>query len=501
MKLFTAEQIRAWDKYTIENEPISSIDLMERAATKLTDWYLENCSNFKEVTIFCGVGNNGGDGLVMGRLLSNEGCNVTCYIVHFSENQSKDFQENLERLPKRVSCHHIINEEDIPSLEKDTVVIDCIFGSGLSRAPKGITQKTIVTINQSNAPVISIDIASGLYADHYSSHFNSIIEADITLTLETPKLSMLFVENAKNVGEMIVIPIQLSNQYLSETHSKHFFSTEDVVKQIYKPRTKFDHKGKFGNSLLVGGSKGMIGAIQLATKAALRSGTGKTTALVPSCGYEIMQATLPEAMCIADPSRNHIVASTLLKNFTAIGIGPGLGQHDQTRKAIRSIIEDFEKPIVLDADALNLLSENDEWWKFLPENSILTPHVGEFERLTRVHYVQSFDRVEAARKMAVHRQIIIILKGANTAVCLPNGEVHFNSTGNPGLAKGGSGDALLGIITSLLSQKYTPKEAALLGVFLHGKAADIAVQDRGYESLITSDVIDCLGKAFISLLK
>ncbi|WP_044200510.1 bifunctional ADP-dependent NAD(P)H-hydrate dehydratase/NAD(P)H-hydrate epimerase [Flammeovirga sp. OC4] len=501
MKLFTAEQIRAWDKYTIENEPISSLDLMERAATKLTDWYLENCSNFKDVTLFCGVGNNGGDGLVMARLLSNEGFNVTCYIVHFSDNPSKDFSENLERLPQRVACYSIKNEDDVPSLSKDTVIIDCIFGSGLSRAPKGITQKTIITINQSNSPVISIDIASGLYADHYSSHFQGIIEADITLTLETPKLSMLFVENAKNVGEMIVIPIHLHQEYINDTNSNHFFSTDDVIKQIYKPRNKFDHKGKFGNTLLVGGSKGMIGAIQLATRAALRSGTGKTTSLVPSCGYEIMQATLPEAMCIADPSKNHIVASTLLKNFTAIGIGPGLGQHDQTRIAIRSIIEDFEKPIVLDADALNLLAQNEEWWDFIPENSILTPHVGEFERLTGVHYVQSFDRVEAARKMAIHRQIIIVLKGANTAVCLPNGEVHFNSSGNPGLAKGGSGDALLGIITGLLSQQYSPKEAALLGVYLHGKAADIAVQDKGYESLITSDVIDSLGKAFISLLE
>lgn len=500
MKLYTAEQIRAWDKYTIENEPISSLDLMDRAAKQLTEWYLENCQNFKDVTIFCGVGNNGGDGLAMARLLRSEGYNVTCYIVEFSKKYSPDFQENLERLPKTISCHFIKNEVDIPSLKQDSVILDCIFGSGLSRAPLGIAQQTIHKINQSNSPVIAIDIASGLYSDHYSTHFQAIIEADITLTLETPKFSMLFMENAKNVGDLIVIPIQLSENFHKEAKTPFTYTTQLEAQNIYKPRTKFDHKGKFGNTLLIGGSKGMIGAIQLATKASLRVGTGKTTALVPSCGYEIMQATVPEAMCIADPSRYHIVASVLVSKYTAIGIGPGIGKHEQTQKVIRTILEDFEKPVVLDADAINLLSENKEWWNFIPENSILTPHVGEFERLSGVNYVQSFDRLDATSKMAQEHKVIIILKGANTAICLPSGEIHFNSTGNPGLAKGGSGDALLGIITGLLSQKYKPHDAAILGVYLHGKAADIAVKEYGYESLITTDVIESLGKAFITLL-
>lgn len=499
MKLFTAEQIREWDKFTIQNEPISSLDLMERAATALSHWYINHCSNFKDIIIFCGVGNNGGDGLALARLLTNEDFNVTCYIVHFNDKPSGDFLENRERLPKKVDCFDINDESDIPSLDNKHVIIDCIFGSGLSRAPKGIAQKTIMTINQSNAPIIAVDIASGLFTDHYSTHFQTIIEADITLTLETPKFSMLFMENHDKVGKMVVVPIGLNHKYLKETSSTNYYITPKIAKNIYRPRGKFDHKGKFGNTLLVGGSKGMIGAISIATKAALRSGTGKTTALVPSCGYEIIQATSPEAMCIADPSRNHIVASTLLKKYTAIGIGPGIGQHEQTAKAIRSIIEDFELPIVLDADALNLLASHENWWDFIPENSILTPHVGEFEKLTGINYVQSFDRLEAAKKIAGKRKVIIILKGANTAICLPSGEVYFNSTGNPGLAKGGSGDALLGLITGLLSQNYSAAEASILGVYLHGKAADLAAENIGHESLLISDVIDQFGQAYIQI--
>ncbi|MBB3696020.1 NAD(P)H-hydrate dehydratase [Flammeovirga yaeyamensis] len=497
MKLYTAQQIRDWDKFTIKNEPIKSIDLMERAAGKLTDWYLENCGGYEDVSIFCGIGNNGGDGLVMARLLSNEQFDVKVFIVHFGENPSPDFTENLERLPKKIDCVHIKESTDIPELNKETVIVDCIFGSGISRPPKGITLDVITKINKSNNPVISVDIASGLYTDHYSTHFNSIVEADITLTLEVPKLSMLFPENEKNVGELHILKIGLDKEYARTVDSNFYFTTSQTAEKIYKPRKRFDHKGKFGHVLLVGGSKGMIGAVQLATRSALRSGAGKTSVIVPSCGYEILQATCPEAMCIADPSRNHIVASTLLKPYTAIGIGPGIGKHEQTKKAIRSIIEDAEKPIVLDADALNLLSENSDWWEMIPENSILTPHVGEFERLADIHFINSFDRLEAASKMAQDRKVIIILKGANTAVCLPNGEIHFNSTGNPGLAKGGSGDALLGLITGLLGQKYNSMEAAILGVYIHGKAGDYAAQNMSIESVTTSDVIDHIGKVFL----
>ncbi|MBB6461145.1 NAD(P)H-hydrate dehydratase [Flammeovirga kamogawensis] len=501
MKLFTTQQIRDWDAFTIANEPIDSIDLMERAASRLTDWYYENCERYNDITFFCGIGNNGGDGLVMARLLHLMNFKVKCYIVHFSDKISEDFKQNLSRLPKNIQCYDIKEENDLPTIEEDTVIVDCIFGSGLSRPPKGITQQTIIEINKSNNPVIAIDIASGLYADHYSTHFQTIVEADITLTLEVPKLAMLFPENDKNVGELNIIPIELSKKFKEETPSNYFFTTHKNVQQIYRPRKRFDHKGKFGNLLIVGGSKGMIGAVQLATKAGLRAGAGKTTALVPACGYEIIQATIPEAMCISDPSRNHIVASTLVSKYSAIGIGPGIGQHEQTQKAVRSIIEDAEKPIVLDADALNMLSKNEEWWSLLPKNSILTPHVGEFERLAGIQFINSFDRLEAASKMAQDCEVIVVLKGANTAICLPNGQIHFNSTGNAGLAKGGSGDALLGIISSLLAQKYKPYEAAILGVYLHGKAGDYASAEKGFESMVASDVIENLGKAFFELLK
>ncbi|WP_281613181.1 NAD(P)H-hydrate dehydratase [Flammeovirga sp. SubArs3] len=499
MKLYTAQQIRDWDKYTIENEPIAGIDLMERAATALTEWYEENLDRYRDITIVCGIGNNGGDGLVMARLLHQQGYNLKCYIVHFGDHPSDDFKENLERLPKKISCEDIREIEDIPHFSDETVIIDCIFGSGISRPPKGTTLQVIERINASHNPVISVDIASGLYTDHYSTHFQSIINADITLSIEIPKLSMLFPENEKNVGELHIVPIGLHKGYHSTTTTPYFFTTSQTVQGIYKPRKRFDHKGKYGHLLLIGGSKGMIGAVQLSTKAALRSGSGKTTVIVPACGYEIMQATCPEAMCIADPSRNHIVASTLLSPFSAIGIGPGIGKHEQTAKAIRSILEDAKVPVVIDADALNMLAENEEWWDFLPENSILTPHVGEFERLTDIHFINSFDRLEAASKMAQERKVIIVLKGANTAICLPNGHIHFNSTGNPGMAKGGSGDALLGIISGLLAQPYTPQEAAILGVYIHGKAGDYTAIDKSVEAMTTSDLIDNIGKVFLGI--
>jgi ADP-dependent NAD(P)H-hydrate dehydratase / NAD(P)H-hydrate epimerase len=517
MKILTAEQIRQADQYTIENEPISSIELMERAASKCADWLLHEYDSpinifladaKKSIKIFCGTGNNGGDGLVIARKLAEEDFpNVSVYLVLYSDTFSPDFQTNMEILLafeeslNNLKIEYIKSENDFPALSEEDVVIDAIFGSGLNKPITGFTAQLIEKINESKAEVVAIDIPSGLFVeDNADAENRAIIKADRTLTFQFPKLSFLYDPNYAFTGEVNVLSIHLHPDFIAKAPTTNFILTENKVKRLVKIRSKVSHKGHFGHALLVVGSEGKMGAAVLAARACLRTGVGLLTLHIPKCGYQILQTTVPEAMAEIDKKKKFITnvykQEADLEKYTVIGIGCGIGKHEKTATALLALLKVYKKPMVIDADALNILAENPNWWEFIPQNSILTPHPKEFERLFG-RTPNPYLRHQLQLAMSKQRQIFIILKGATTCITTPDGKSYFNNeVGNAGMATGGSGDVLTGMLTSLLAQGYTPTEAAFLGVYLHGMAGDVAKSRLNEETMIASDIIRGLPRAF-----
>jgi ADP-dependent NAD(P)H-hydrate dehydratase / NAD(P)H-hydrate epimerase len=499
MKILSAEQIRAWDQYTITNEPIPSIDLMERAASKCFEWLEENNFLIYPFAIFCGKGNNGGDGLAIARMLANKGCTISVYILEFGHKGTEDFQVNLARLHQypSVKIQFIQDETNFHELSKDTIVIDALFGSGLTRPLDGITERLVEYINKSGCTVISIDIPSGMSVDK-SSKGNAIIKADHTLTFQCYKQAFLVAENAEFIGEVIILDIGLSSEYLSSVDAKFELIDDNIINSIYKPRNQFAHKGIFGHSLIIAGSYGKIGAAVLSSKACLRTGVGLLTCYIPKCGYEIMQTSLPEAMVMTDINSSMITKiDDDVSKYDSIGIGPGLGTAPETRSAIKELFSVYKKPSVIDADGLNGLSM-DKSLSSLPSGSILTPHPKEFERLFGV-CKNDFERIDKTLTNAKQLNCTIVLKGHHTFIATAGGKGYFNSTGNAGMATAGSGDVLTGMITALLAQGYSSEQAAILGVYLHGSAGDIAEKQFSQEAMIAGDIIDNIGNAFKQL--
>lgn len=491
MKILSIDKIREADRYTIEHELIRSVDLMERAAGQVFEWLKLRVKKEDKIKVFCGMGNNGGDGLVVARLLANEGFAPEVFLVRYSEKMSHDCEENYEALQyntNKVPVHDICSEADFPKLEPDSIIIDALFGSGLNRAVTGVAGELIEYFNRQQAIRVSIDIASGLFADSPSPE-GAIFRPDYTLTFQQPKLAFMMPENDPYVGKLEILDISLHPQYLLEVETNNFLVNKEIIKPIIHHRTKYSHKGTYGHALLVAGSEGKTGAAILGAKSCLRTGVGLLSVKLPQSAWTPLQAALPEAMIQVDDK---------LDAFSAIGVGPGLGKDEDAQRMVRHLIQDAKVPIVMDADALNILSENPTWLSFLPAKTILTPHPKEFERLFG-KTSNSFERLELLREMAIGYGIIIVLKGANTATALPNGAVFFNSTGNPGMATAGSGDVLTGMILSLLAQRYTPEEAAVLGVYLHGLAGDIAADASSQEAMIASDITEHIGKAYLSL--
>lgn len=493
MKILTSSQIKEADKFTIENEPISSINLMERASVACVDWILKN-TNEEYFYIFVGQGNNGGDGLAIARLLSHYKKNVTVFCLKFSNSETADFKTNLERI-KRIRNVEIVELSEFKNIDflENSIIIDAIFGSGYSPRKSEFFEKIVNQINQSKKTVISIDIPSGLSCDDYRKDFkNQIIKANTTLTFQFPKLSFLFPENGEFVGNFEVLDIGLHQDYLSKVETQNFYLQKEDFE--IKKREKFSHKGIYGNAFLFAGSEGKMGAAILSAKSCLRSGVGLISVLVPKSENYILQIALPEAMTFTFENDNIEVSK-----FSAIGIGPGIGTSKETADKVLEIIKNTKVPLIIDADGLNILSENKNELKILPENTILTPHVKEFERLFGKTN-NDFERFLLQKEMSAKFKISIVLKGAHTIISHPNGNCYFNSTGNPGMATGGSGDVLTGIILSLLAQHFEPNLASTLGVFIHGLAGDFAKQNSSEESIIASDIIENLGKTF-NLLK
>lgn len=503
MQILAVEDIRALDAYTIENEPIDSIDLMERAAIAFVKWFVKHFLINKRVVIYCGLGNNGGDGLAIARLLLQRDYKVDVYVVRYSDKSSVDFRENLRRLSKSHTYMDIEKPSDIPNYEDktDIILIDAIFGSGLTREITGLAADVIRHINSTRETIVSVDIASGLFADRLTTG-DVIVRPNYTLSFQVPKLAFMIPENEDYVGDWCYVPIGLSQDFLENVGSRHHYITEDVIRTIYRRRKKFSHKGHFGKVLLFVGSLGKIGAAVLSAKACLRAGVGLIFVHIPNCGYHIMQTVVPEAMVSVDKHEEYITIVPDYKEFKpeVIGIGPGIGQNIATTKFIGKILKQTDRPMVLDADALNIIAKEKKYLDMIPPYSILTPHVREFERLVGKSE-SGFDRLEKLRKFTKKYKVIVILKGSHSAIANPEGDIYFNSTGNPGMATAGSGDVLTGIVSSLLAQGYEPFKAAILAVYVHGLAGDLARNDKGEEGMIAGDIVEYLGKAFLELAK
>lgn len=501
MKIFRSAQIREIDQFTIKNEPVKSIDLMERAASKITDWIVENISQFNRILVFAGPGNNGGDALVVARQLIKSGFEVQAYLLKLTDKLSPDCEINLQRLTKECSTkiYEITTKDNFPEIPESSIIIDGIFGSGLSRKTDGLAKDTISFINKSNTTIISIDIPSGLFGeDNSDNNPEGIIKATYTLTLQFPKLSYFFPENEDYVGQWKILPIGLHAEIINSTPTPYHFVCQNFITTNLKKRKKFSHKGTFGHALLISGSYGKMGAAVLAAKACLRTGSGLVTVHVPKLGNDIIQTALPEAMVSIDQSELIFTEIENPFDYDALGIGPGIGTKPNTVRGLAALLNNYSNPLVIDADAINILSQHNELIQKIPKNSILTPHPKEFERLAG-NWKNDYDRLQKQINFATKNGIFVVLKGAHTSIACPDGDVYFNTTGNPGMATAGSGDVLTGIILSLLGQKYEPKFAAIIGVYLHGLAGDLAAENLGEEALIASDIIENLGIAYLKI--
>lgn len=502
MKIFPTAAIKQIDAHTIENEPIPSIMLMERAAATLTRAILARYPG-KHFLIFAGQGNNGGDALAVARMLAVAGCGADVWLVSPTNRLSPDCAANLQSLQSMVagglfplSLHTVTDNFTPPLLPADAVVIDGLFGSGLARPVEGLFASAINFINSLPNEVVAIDIPSGLMGeDNAATNYANVVRATVTYTLQFPKLSMLFAENAPYVGTFETLDISLSKEAIDSEPTPYFMITHADVAPLLPQRGKHAHKGCFGRALLVAGSEGMAGASVLAARAALRSGVGLLTLVVPRCNNDILQRTVPEAMTLPSFGEQYISSVPSPDKYTAVAVGPGLGQAPATEQAFLALVDACKVPMVIDADALNILSRNKEYLSRLPQGSIITPHIGEFTRLAG-ECRNSYERLQRAIGLACENNICVVLKGAYTAVVTPQGTVHFNTTGNAGMATGGSGDTLTGVLLALLAQGLAAADAARLGVFIHGLAGDIAAAKVGEISLVASDIVEALPAAW-----
>lgn len=502
MKIFSKEQIYEADKLTVERQEISSTDLMERAGTQIFNWmHLRMQGAQVPIHIFCGIGNNGGDGLVLGRQLILDGYNVYVYIVNYSDKRSKDFLVNYDRIKNVTKDWPILldSQNDFPEINPDDIIVDAIFGIGLNRPVADWVKSLFQHFRESKAFTLSIDIPSGLQTDAVPKDENSVVWANYTLSFASPKFVFFLPDTSKYTEQWEILDIGLDKEFLYTTTTEADLIGKNEVLTMYMPREKFSHKGNYGHGLIIGGSYGKIGAVVLASKAALSSGGGLVTAYIPKCGYTVLQSAVPEAMVVTDAEEELISNIEFSIQPNVIGFGVGVGTDNKTEEAFKHFLKTNTLPLVIDADGLNILAENNALMKLLPKDSVLTPHPKELQRLIGT-WKDDFDKLEKAKAFSKKYQLVLVIKGANT-ITVYQDKLYINTTGNPGMATAGSGDVLTGIIVGLISQGYNPLIATVFGVYLHGKSADIAIEDYGYQSLLASHIIEYLGPAYLDLFK
>jgi len=507
MLILSAKQIHEWDQHTIRNKPVASVDLMESAAIRCFQWIQQHNLLPNKFTIFCGKGNNGGDGLALARLLTRQGAEVMVHILELGQKGTGDFQTNLTRLHEAgIAVHYIQSSEHFPAVAPGNIIIDALFGTGLNRRLDGLTAQLVEHLNAMPNTVICLDMPSGLLADDSSKGF-PVVKATITLSFQCLKLAFMMPENAAYAGDVQVLDIGLLQNYLADIPFQTLLVEEDLVKSLYRPRKRFSHKGNFGHAALIAGSYGFMGAAVLSAHACLRGGVGKLTCHIPACGYDIMQTSAPEAMSKVEKGDHWLESISDTARYDAIGIGPGIGVHDSHARLLDTVFAAAgqrptgkEQRLVLDADALNVLAKNPALLKKIPAFSLLTPHPAEFDRMFGAS-ANDFARMRRAQQAARELKLIIVVKGHRSFIAMPGGTGYFNNTGNPGMATGGSGDVLTGILTALLAQEYPPEQAAIFGVYLHGLAGDLAAAALTEEAMIASDITLYLGSAFHQIQK
>jgi len=501
-KVLNSPAIQRIDSKTMERKNITSFQLMEIAAFQLHQTFISAFSAYQTSTIhiFCGNGNNGGDGLAIARFLFLAKWKVKVHLIPFSAQSSPEYTTNLDHL-KKLNVEIFEWDESVKenlAINSETVVIDAMFGSGLNRSVSGFVGEVIDQMNTSQH-IISIDLPSGLMAaDNRLNSLKHVIKAQHTLSIEIPKLCLLMPTYFEYVGDWQLVEIGLDEKAIEEEETEYYYLEDADIKQLLKPSNAFAHKGSNGHALLIAGSYGVMGAAVLSANAALRSGVGLLSIHAPKCGIEILQQTTPQAMVDPDVHEYFTTGIQSIERFQAIGIGPGVGQAENSKKALFDLLDRTNLPMVIDADALNILAQNKEWMSLIPKNSILTPHPGEFKRLVG-EWDSEEEKLELLSALSQQLECYIILKGAYSCLCTPEGNFYFNSTGNEGMAKGGSGDVLTGILTALLAQGYSSESAAMIGMTVHGLAGDLAAESKGKISMNAKDIIDFLPRAFKQL--
>ncbi|MEO7175418.1 MAG: NAD(P)H-hydrate dehydratase [Saprospiraceae bacterium] len=499
MRILDQAQIKSWDDFSIQSQGIESHELMERAAIAFTKRFIELFPMIpnQKGWVLAGPGNNGGDALAIARLLVLRGYSVSVLTCNFGRQQSPDNVKNEALLPKeKLDSFHKGDSYDLTEIAKPDWIVDGLLGTGFRGQIGSELSDLISMVNSLSVPVISIDLPSGMHTDEIC--VGQCICATKVLTFQSPKLAFVLPENSKNVGDWEILDIDLDLNWLNDQKIKYEFSVDSELLSLIKPRDKFAHKGSFGHALIIGGSSNYSGSVALASKAALRSGCGLVSVLAPNGIKQIVQGYCIESTWISNKNEEHLSLLPQLQDSYNLGIGPGMGTNPETAVFLNELLQKAKQPIVIDADALNLISLNRGFFKHIPAQSILTPHPKEFDRLFGDHH-DTKERLIAMPGLCKKYQINLILKGHHTAICGPDGLIYFNGTGNSGMATGGSGDVLTGIIVSLLCQGYELLLAARVGVWLHGKAGDVAARKRSEHSLIASDIIECLGEVFLSI--
>ncbi|MCM4168908.1 Bifunctional NAD(P)H-hydrate repair enzyme Nnr [Arenibacter antarcticus] len=499
MKIFNTKEIYEADKFTLERQQISAEDLMEKAAVQIFNWMHTRLNGDQtQIYIFCGVGNNGGDGLVLARHLVQHGYRVTVCVVNFNEHRSKEFLINLDRLKEAKVWPKFLGESSIiPQLEKEAIIVDAIFGIGLKRAVAPWVLEVFREINKSNAFVLSIDIPSGLFMDHKVPNNDEAVKSSYLLSFQVPKLIFFLPDTGLFLDQWELLDIGLDTDFLMHAPSDYELIGKAEVLPFYRPRTKYTHKGTYGHVLIIGGSYGKIGAVLMAAKGSLYAGSGLVTAFVPKCGLVPLQSAFPELMVLTDINETEITNIDFNFTPTVIGIGVGMGTGTNAVKAFSLFLKNNKTPLVIDADGLNILAKNPDLFSDLPPQTVLTPHPKELERMLG-KWKNDFDKLIKTKEFSKKHDCIVVIKGAHT-ITVYGDKGYVNSTGNPGMATGGSGDVLTGVITGLLAQGYATLEAAVFGVYLHGRAADIAIRECGFQALVATDIIAHLGKAYLDL--
>ncbi|MDB4926671.1 NAD(P)H-hydrate dehydratase [Mucilaginibacter sp.] len=478
LPLLTAQQIREADAHTIANEPITSIYLMERASKAFVGWFINRFPDKGLViSVYCGTGNNGGDGLAIARMLhDHKYLNLDIKIARYTDKATDDFNINLHRLQQMgLNLHELKTNAEFPT-ENSAIIIDALLGSGLNKPLSGDYKRLATYINQLKKPVVAVDVPTGFFTDGEIDSEAVVIKADLVITFQQPKINFLLPESAPHIKCWEAVNIGIDEGFIASLKSPYLFIEEKDIKKLLKPRRNFSNKGTYGHALIVAGQAETMGAALLSSAGCAYAGAGLTTACVPESGLTALNTYLPEIMAIV--RKGDEPPQIEWEQFATIGIGPGLGKDKNALALITEIFANYKKPVVIDADALNLLASNPELWEKVPAGSILTPHMKEFDRLFGKH-ANWWQRLQSSLEKAKQHHIYIVLKNDYTLIATPDGNVYFNSTSNPAMATGGMGDVLTGIITSLLAQKYSPREACLIGVFIHGKAGDeLAMPNR-----------------------